>query len=251
VRCPIPIVTGVGHETDVSIADLLADYHAHTPTEAAQVVTANWRVAGEVVDGSALRLRREMRGLIETARQRLASVERHEAFRRPLDRINGFRQLLDDRQRALALSISGRMRQEERRINDLKTRLECFGPAATIGRLRERIARLAVSLSAHHPRNRLALVAQRLDSVRARLGRGMECEIQRHRLQVDSLSAHLEAIGPEQVLKRGYSLTTIKKTGAVVRSASQIKGGERLATRLADGEIESVSEDPQQPKLFE
>ncbi len=99
----IPIVTGVGHEVDTSIADLAADYHAHTPTEAAQVITANWRIAPDTTDALGLRLRRELRMRLNEARQRLAATQRHAVFRRPMDRINTLRQLLDDRQRALFL----------------------------------------------------------------------------------------------------------------------------------------------------
>jgi exonuclease VII large subunit len=59
------------------------------------------------------------------------------------------------------------------------------------------------------------------------------------------------AVGPQQVLARGYSITTLKKGGAIVRSKGQVKGGQRLITHVADGEIESVAEDPNQPTLFE
>src|SRR6267142_1676243 len=60
VASKIPIVTGIGHEVDVSISDLAADYHAHTPTEAAQVATAHWRTARGDIEATALRLRREI-----------------------------------------------------------------------------------------------------------------------------------------------------------------------------------------------
>ena len=58
--CSIPVVTGIGHEVDTSIADLVADYHAHTPTEAAQVVTQNWRTVHDELDAAALRLRAKL-----------------------------------------------------------------------------------------------------------------------------------------------------------------------------------------------
>src|SRR5688500_1385675 len=84
-NCAIPIITGIGHEVDTSIADLVADGHAHTPTEAAQIVTSNWRHAPESLDGAAARLRRIVRARLSDARQQLASIERHETFRRPRD----------------------------------------------------------------------------------------------------------------------------------------------------------------------
>ena len=101
-KSAIPIVTGVGHEVDVSISDLVADYHAHTPTEAAQVIVAQWRNAPDAIDTIVLRSRRALRQSLTDARQRLSAIERHEVFRRPTDRIDQIRQLLDDRQRTLS-----------------------------------------------------------------------------------------------------------------------------------------------------
>src|SRR5207247_192350 len=91
----IPIVTGIGHEVDVSIADLVADYHAHTPTEAATVVVRRWQTARDRIDERALRLRRELRQVIDDARQRLVMIRRHDLFRRPAHRLNLLRQHLD------------------------------------------------------------------------------------------------------------------------------------------------------------
>src|SRR5688500_738390 len=67
-NCTIPVVTGIGHEVDTSVADLIADHHAHTPTEAAQVVTANWRGARDGVDVAGVRLRRAVRARLTEAR---------------------------------------------------------------------------------------------------------------------------------------------------------------------------------------
>jgi exodeoxyribonuclease VII large subunit len=69
--------------------------------------------------------------------------------------------------------------------------------------------------------------------------------------QLNALAAHLEAVGPENVLRRGYSITTVKKGGAVVRAAGQLKPGERILTRFAEGTAESIVEDSAQLPLFE
>src|SRR5204862_3062455 len=84
-RCSIPIITGIGHEVDVSIADLVADYHAHTPTEAAQVIVRRWTTARDDLDMRRVRLRRELRQVLQDARHRLSAVERHDIFRRPTE----------------------------------------------------------------------------------------------------------------------------------------------------------------------
>src|SRR5205814_3857463 len=119
----IPVITGIGHEVDVSIADLVADHHAHTPTEAAQVAVHHWRGVRDAIDMMRVRLRRGLRSLVQQARSRLTAVEHHELFRRPTDRINQLRQLLDDRQRTLTLTVTQRLRIATARVERLGAKL--------------------------------------------------------------------------------------------------------------------------------
>jgi exodeoxyribonuclease VII large subunit len=224
----IPVITGIGHEIDVSIADLAADYHAHTPTEAAQVATQLWRNARELLDGSLLRLRRELRALIQDARQQLLGIERHECFRRPLDRVNQLRQLIDDRQRQLATAVQDQIRDAS-----------------------DRVARIDSKIKEHHPRNQLDLFKTRVNGFSTRLARAAAGDRARRASIIDALAKRLDALDPQQVLRRGYSITTAKRGSVVVRSASQVKPGDTLVTRLADGQIESTVEDTRQLRLFD
>jgi len=223
----IPVITGIGHEIDVSIADLAADYHAHTPTEAAQVATSQWRGAGELIDASAHRLRRQTRATIGEARQRLESIARHELFRRPLDAINQLRQRLDDREQAIALAVAARLREA-----------------------RSRLARLDARLRERHPRHLVRLHAQRLASIRERLARASGHWQQTAQARIDGLAARLECVNPEVVLQRGYSITLMKKGGQIVRNPAEVRPGDVLITRLATGEVESVVKDTRQMDLF-
>jgi exodeoxyribonuclease VII large subunit len=222
----IPIVTGVGHEVDVSIADLVADYHAHTPTEAAQVISARWRNGADAIETSTTRLRRGLRTIAQHAGQRLANITRHEFFRRPLDRINTLRQLLDDRQRAMRSAMKDRI----------------FG-------LNRELGEMAQTLAEHSPTVRVRLARQQLTGIEERLTYVTRIGNRRRLQQLDALERELNAVSPDAVLRRGYSMTTLKN-GAVVRSVKQVTGGEKLVTRLVDGTIESTADDPKQPKLF-
>jgi exodeoxyribonuclease VII large subunit len=224
----IPIVTGIGHEIDVSIADLAADHHAHTPTEAAQVATQHWRTAQTTLTSATQRLAREMQGTLQHARQRLLHIERHELFRRPLDRVNQLRQLIDDRQRALSHAADVRLR----RLRDQLTRFD--------SRLRER-----------HPRHLTALASQKITALAQRLSRATTQSLQTQTRRIDLLATRLHAINPAEVLKRGYSLTTHKKTGKIIKDPAQVKPGDTLLTRLANGQIESQVQDTRQLRLFE
>jgi exodeoxyribonuclease VII large subunit len=224
----VPVITGIGHEVDVSIADLVADHHAHTPTEAAQVATAWWRNVEDLLTSMTLRLNREVRGVLQEAHHRLNAVERHEIFRRPTDRIDDLRMKLDDRQRSLLAALQNRLR-------------------SSMARLDKNTARLAE----WHPRNTIALQRAHLTATQTRLQRAMQTHLQRQGEHINSLSNQLEALSPQRVLERGYTVTRIKKTGAIVRSASELKERDHIITRFHDGETESMVEDQQQPKLFE
>jgi exodeoxyribonuclease VII large subunit len=115
---------------------------------------------------------------------------------------------------------------------------------------RQSVGRAETALAAKHPRHVLRLADQRLCGAAERLKCAAAVQRERRRARVDALERELRAVSPEAVLRRGYSVTTLKKDGTLVRNAAQIKGGERLVTRLADGVVESVAEDPKQPGLF-
>jgi exodeoxyribonuclease VII large subunit len=223
----LPVVTGIGHEIDTSLADLVADYHAHTPTEAASVAVREWVRARELIATSSMRLNGAVRAIVSDARQQLTSIERHEMFRRPRHRIESLKQFMDDRERQLDAAIGNCLR------------------VATV-----RMERLRARLAGRHPKHTLALNRQRLAEVEGRLRRTLVGDLQKRNLRLNGLDAQLQAISPMAVLKRGYSITTIKRDGSILRSAAQVKEGERLSTRLADGVVESVAQDPRQGSLF-
>ncbi|HVT88914.1 MAG TPA: exodeoxyribonuclease VII large subunit [Tepidisphaeraceae bacterium] len=224
----IPIVTGIGHEVDISIADLVADYHAHTPTEAAQIVIAGWKNVTETIRQAGARLVRDVRVITQDSRQRLNSVQRHEFFRRPTDRINQLRQLLDDRQRSLQLAAANGLR------------------AST-----SRLARLESTLVRVHPRHVLDLERQKLAAISSRLDISMQNDLANRSRRLLAIQRHLDAISPQGVLQRGYSITTRKKDGAIIRAAGDLRVGDKMVTRFADGTVESTVEDQKQMRLFE
>ncbi|HEX4055696.1 MAG TPA: exodeoxyribonuclease VII large subunit [Tepidisphaeraceae bacterium] len=201
----IPIVTGIGHEVDCTISDLVADYHAHTPTEAAQVITGHWNRAGDDVRQMRMRLERAAGQMVQDARQRLAGIERHEFLRRPLDRLQMLRQLLDERQKSATLALTAKLVQARHRLMALEPRLS----VAAQSWLKFRSARL------------------------------------------DAFDRQLQALSPQAVLNRGYTITTLKKTGQILRSSAAVISGDRVTTRFADGETESIVQDSRQMSLFE
>jgi exodeoxyribonuclease VII large subunit len=169
-----------------------------------------------------------LRTVAHDSRQRLTGILRHEFFRRPTDRINQLRQFLDDRQRSLLLAIGGGIR-------DASTRL----------------ARTEATLVKFHPRHLVDLKRQKLADLSRRMDVSIRTDLQARVQRIVALERHLNAVSPQAVLNRGYSITTRKKTGAIIRSARETRVGERLATQFADGTVESTVEDKNQLPLFE
>ena len=269
----LPVVTGIGHEVDTSIADLVADYFAHTPTEAAQVVTRNWRTVPEVIESASPRLTRELRNVLAHSLSRLAAAERHEAFRRPLDRVRSLQQHVDHQQTTLRHLMAAALHVAQWRVGELHNRLEQFGPAFVFARFRarladahqrltrggttrllrshERVASLGAGLVRVDPRHRVRLLRERVHTLSRRLDCAVDVLQRRRSERIESMARFLHAVGPEQVLRRGYSITKRKKGGAILRTATDVRPGDRLVTRFADGEVESTADDPRQSKLFE
>jgi exodeoxyribonuclease VII large subunit len=246
----IPIVTGIGHEVDVCIADLVADYHAHTPTEAAQVITARWRAIDELMGGLSQRLGRSLRVVLSDGRQRLQSLERHQAFRRPMDQVNLLRQLLDERQRAMIVGQERVLREARQRLTAAHVRIDqIFGQ-----RLRsahERLTRFQTLLQECHPKLRFELAVQRVGAFEQRLARAAGQGLQLRLARLEATARQLEAVSPQSVLRRGYTITMRKRSTIPLRSASELKTGEKLVTRFADGDVESTVTDSKQMSLFD
>jgi exodeoxyribonuclease VII large subunit len=269
----IPIVTGIGHEVDTSIADLVADYHAHTPTEAAQVITSHWRTAADTLEASEMRLRRAMRVIVQDGAQRLSAIERHEAFRRPTEGIDRLRQVLDDGEGQLRLALSERLRRLHRQVLEHEHALHLHGPAprvrqltsrlaamdqrldhaqaVRIGSSRDRLAYLLAGLHERHPRHLVRLFDQRLTTIGERVRSQMLAVLEQRAVGLGMLERHLHAVGPENVLRRGFTITLDKRGQKILRSAKEVATGDTLTTRFADGQVESIAQDPRQPRLFE
>ena len=215
--CVTPIVSAVGHETDVSISDFVADVRAPTPSAAAELLAP---------DSSDLQRR------LDSLNRRLALSLRTRLSREQL-RLDGL---------ARRLRHPGeRLRQQAQRLDDLDMRLRrAFAQQSTSRQ--ERLARLDGRLHAQHPGRALALLRQRLDSLGERLPRAIELQLRQQRRQLENLAQTLHIVSPLATLGRGYSIL-LDERGQAVRSAAQTHPGQRLKARLGEGELDVRVED--------
>lgn len=216
VASGLPVVSAVGHETDFTIADFVADLRAPTPSAAAEMITEAQHRVTERVENQANRLERAARFQLLNARQKLDRVPVDRAERR----------------------ISGSLRRISQQLDDLELRLD--ESVRGIIRLRQReVGELAADVLHHEPRQMLARMRERLGVSQTRIERSAERTVRRASARVEGLSARLRSLSPLAVLDRGYALV-LSESGTLIRSSSQLKTGEQLRTRLSDGEFSST-----------
>lgn len=216
VSSAVPVVSAVGHETDFTIADFVADLRAPTPSAAAELITeAQHRVAERVLNQES-RLERAARFQVLHARQMLDRVGVDRAERRISTHLHRLSQRLDDLGFRMDTSVNASIRTQQRQIADL-----------------------AADVLHHEPRQLLARARERLGVSQTRIERSVERTARRASATLDGLDARLRSLSPLAVLERGYALV-LGKDGSVVRSASQIARGEHVRTRLSDGEFSST-----------
>ncbi|MCO8170687.1 exodeoxyribonuclease VII large subunit [Pseudomonas sp. 21LCFQ02] len=215
--CVTPIVSAVGHETDVSISDFVADVRAPTPSAAAELLAP---------DSSDL-LRR-----VENLQRRLLSRMREKLMREQLK--------LDGLSRRLR-HPGERLRQQAQRLDELDMRMRrAFEQHMHKQQLQ--VAHLQSRLAAQHPGRTLGFLRQRLDSLAVRLPRAIREQLKTRRLQLQSQVQTLQVVSPLATLGRGYSIL-LDERGQAIRKADQTHTGQRLTARLSEGELQVRVED--------
>lgn len=255
-RCPVPVVSAVGHEVDVSISDLVADVRAATPSHAAELVVPNQRALMRSVADLRRRLERSIERLaldnrtrLDTDRARLAGHGRRvvgprRARLRALER------------RLASLHPRARLAQDARRLSEIRARLLRVGEkladqararlgtaneamvvhADTLGAAqRERLDVLRTRLEALGGQMSVASRA-RLDSAQASLQRKGPAIAERGRLRLARAVASLDALSPLSVLSRGYAVVTDVDGRALTR-AGATEVGAQLDVRLSQGSL--------------
>jgi len=208
---PLPVVSAVGHETDFTIADFVADLRAPTPSAAAELITEAQHKIAEHLATQSHRLERAARFQLLQARQRLTRLPVSRAESRVTTFMHRLGQRLDDATQRLDVALTAQLRLRQNRIAEL---------AAAVLRI--------------DPRQNLAHARSHLADFRARIDRCMERLVHSYAASLNALDARLHSLSPLAVLDRGYALV-LSAEGTLVRSTTQIAAGDRVTTRLADG----------------
>jgi exodeoxyribonuclease VII large subunit len=211
----LPIVSAIGHETDFTIADFVADLRAATPSAAAELVTAAQHRVEERIATLAARVQRAGRFHLMHARQRYARLSAESVLMRLRDAVNRRDQRLDE----LRLRLDG---AAHRRFRTSAQRL---------GLLADRLRRQDMAV-------RIAITHRRLQSTTVRLHRTAAQISNARQNRLGRASARLEALSPLAVLSRGYALV-YAADGTLLRSATKTSVGQTIRARLAQGTLEA------------
>jgi exodeoxyribonuclease VII large subunit len=211
----LPVVSAVGHETDFTIADFVADLRAPTPSAAAELITEAQHRAAERVANQASRLERAARFQVLHARQRFNSLPISRAEWRMTAILQRLDQRLDDLLFSMETSVSNLVRQRQRDV-----------------------AERTAAVLHHDPRQMLGRTRERLFAGTVRLDRSLDRVLHANAAHLSAMNARLYSLSPLAVLERGYALV-LGPNGAVIRKTGQLNAGDTVTTRLADGEFTS------------
>ncbi len=213
---PIPVVSAVGHEIDFSIADFVADLRAPTPSAAAELVVPDQQELRDRITGLGNRLARVVEGRLD----RMADQ-------------------LDYYERGILGQSPGRVLQGPAfRIDELKGRFRRAADDA----LREReilVANYQTNWKHYHPREVFRRRQEKIDERQSAFFTAASTALREKENHMQRLSSLLNALGPANILDRGFSIT-FNEEGAIVKNAAKIRAGDLLTTRLAEGEVKSV-----------
>ncbi len=207
---PIPVVSAVGHETDFTIADFVADLRAPTPTAAIELTTPDAATLDAWLEQTGLDLRRRLARALELARLRLRAASGGK-LARPAEALAPFTQKLD-------------VLEEELR-SAARTRLE---------QARHRLDMAAARLSVRTLRAAHTAAEERLNASHRALLQTARTRLTRHAARLDTLEASLRAADPQNALERGFALVSAAN-GQLVRSAAALREGDSLHLRLGQG----------------
>ncbi len=211
--CPVPVVTGIGHETDFTIADFVADLRAPTPSAAAEAASPDGAAWLARVEELADRLVNTLDDDLERRAERLAWLTGRLGLQHPAQRL----------------------RERMQRVDELDQRLRRSG-AYVLRAAAHRLAVARAGLARHVPTVRLAALRDRVTAHDHRLRLAARQAVTRHRQRLATAARALDVVSPLATLDRGYAIVTTTD-GAILRRASDTQPGAEIRARLADGRL--------------
>lgn len=212
----IPVISAVGHETDFTVIDFVADLRAPTPSAAAELVIRSRQEIEELTSGLQERLARAMRYRLLMGRQALTELSQHGAFARMMEVIRQRQQKLDDLYHRMELAERGLIEKSRRRWENISAAVRHYDLRLVLSGMRKELDSWTTSLAAV-TRNVLL----------------------QHRVRAERLQIALESLSPLAILDRGYALV-FDPNGKLLKDPAALKVGDEVTAKLAHGRISAA-----------
>jgi len=213
----IPILSAVGHETDFTIADFVADVRAPTPSAAAELVILEKSGQLHLLAKAKTRIVQTLQGHLRIHKRMLEALCKQPVLASPHLFLSPYLQKMDDMQDSLALAANQMIQQHKLRLSSLIKQKEMLKPGGQLTELKENFLKKKRAI-AWAASQRIAMKRERLTQ----------------------LANHLESIDPRNLLKKGYSILFHEKNDSVILSKSAVQENERLRIKVSDGQLIAV-----------
>ena len=214
VNCPIPLVSAVGHETDFTISDFVADIRAPTPSIAAEIISQPYSELKETLEGYQSYLLKSVESQFDSQRTRITNLIKR--IRHPGDKLREIGQKVDYLETALIQEMHQKVSFKKNQLN---------------------LSQL--SLQQNSPQNKVKEAKVYLQNASKDLLKAFQLKIERKRKLLGELVATIEAVSPLSVLARGYSIISTEPEGKILSSSNQVKIGQTISAVLNKGSIKA------------
>ena len=214
VNCPIPLVSAVGHETDFTISDFVADIRAPTPSIAAEIISQPYSELKETLKGYQGYLLKSVESQFDSQRTRITNLIKR--IRHPGDKLREIGQKVDYLETALIQEMHQKVSFKKNQLNLTQ-----------------------LSLQQNSPQNKVKEAKVYLQNASKDLLKAFNLKIERKRKLLGELVATIEAVSPLSVLARGYSIISTEPDGKILSSSDQVKIGQTISAVLNKGSIKA------------
>ena len=214
VNCPIPLVSAVGHETDFTISDFVADIRAPTPSIAAEIISQPYSELKETLEGYQGYLLKSVESQFDSQRTHITNLIKR--IRHPGDKLREIGQRVDYLETALIQEMHQKVSFKKNQLNLTQ-----------------------LSLQQNSPQNKVKEAKVYLQNASKDLLKAFQLKIERKRKLLGELVATIEAVSPLSVLARGYSIISTEPEGKILSSSNQVKIGQTISAVLNKGSIKA------------
>jgi len=206
----IPIISAVGHEYDTTIADLVADKRAATPTKAGVVAVPDIKEMMEQLNYFENRIVSETKWKIQSCGEDLRNILASSVFKRPMLLVQNSQQQVDELGSRMGQFLKSKLLISQKRLHEVYDKVIRIEPQRFLGKL-----------------------SVELNTIQNRTNTAMQMVLNKRRMQITAQENRLAGLNPKSVLQRGYSITKVAKTGLLVRKREDVEFGDSIVTELA------------------